>query len=1368
MKTIIAIVRPFILPLACLLIFPVLSKAANFTWSGASGANVFWNTPANWSPSGPPGVNDAARFFDPGATNVLGTAGINNEMTSNLAINTLWLSQTNNFHNLFIDTGVTLTVSGNNFNGYGPLGSDPTQTSPTNGLSTVYAGTRDPVATGTVVSNTISGGGTLVVSNVNNELNVRQVFAGGGGAHQAVLDMSGLTTFIARLGRIRVGDGEAAPLSRAQGQLRLAATNAITLTGTNSADNVQLVVGNNDVNNNGNSSVSFLLLGQTNRLNVDRILIGGQKQQGQILFNPVFASPSMVLRGSDGASRVTSVRIGDESDTGATGSPTTGGFNLLAGTSDIMVDTLIVGKSQNGNNTSAATGNLLLGTGTLNVNSLIMGAQANSGYGGTVTGNATFSNSTVTVNTLLQLGVSAGSVLPRVSNLNVSGGSMTVNGTYKNQGTVNINVTNSTLTLPSAAAITARNIQLDGGTLANTTSLKVTNQLNVYNNGYIPGSPILDLGNNTTPAAWDVQGITNGSLIVGSTLQGRGTISGNVIQAAGATVSPGGVGLVGTLAISGTSGTLTLNNAGTLNFDLSGSSAGANDQITASGAVTVNGTNNVFLKSLAGTLDTASPYTLMTAGTLTATTNQFKVVGPLTTGRYTFGFDLATVPNTVLLVVGGTGPANQTWVGDGSSNVWDAQGATNWNNGAPSQFFNLDNVSFNDAGSATPAISLSGALVTGSMSTTNTAKNYAMGGNGSLSVAGQFTKSGTGSLVISNNNDNSFSSLVAITNGAVTFANNGQNTFSSGINLAGGSLTLSGNSTNAIVDPNTGTPVIIVGAGTTLSIVNSNANTFNGTQMQLDGTLAFNQPVDVAFDSVLINAGALTKSGTGKLTMAGNNSGYSGPVQINGGTVIAGNTVSALGTASITIANNAALDVNGKNLGALPITVSGSGPTGAGALVNFGGPQNTSLVTAGSALHNVTLTANTTLGGSGPWNTDPIQNVGYFVITDNLSTGGTNYNLTKTGLNQISLMNATVDPALGNIDVQQGMLNFHGTTTSMGDPGSNITVSAGATLSFYDTTTAWDKKIVLTGDGTTPNIFNYNGTHTVVGAVTLNGNCVFGGAPVGRGVPVSLTFNGPIGGSGSLTKSASDTLGAVILAATNNYSGTTTVAGGALLVDGVIQSTASVTVSAGKLGGLGAIRGPVTIQAGGTLSPGDLATPLGTLSISNSLSLAGTTAMDLNKSGATLTSDLVTNISTLSISGTLQVNMTGDPLAAGDSFKLLSFTSASGSFASVVPATPGPGLKWVKSALNTSGTLSVGVASRPAITGVATIGGNVVMSGTNGEPGNPYWVLSSTDVSLPIASWTPIATNYFDGSGNFNFTNGAPTDPQRFYVLQNP
>ncbi|HXI72295.1 MAG TPA: autotransporter-associated beta strand repeat-containing protein [Verrucomicrobiae bacterium] len=1345
-------------------------QGANSTWSGASGTDLFWSTAGNWSPSGVPATTNDALFFDAGASNdIISTSSI---ISANQTIRALRFGQTNaaEIHNLFINSGVTLTVAGTNSNGYGPLGIDPTASSISNGLSTVFSGPwpgPSTLAVAVNLTNTISGPGALVVNNTNNELQVRYTDSNNQN-HYSVLDMSGLNHFNATLGRIGVGYGQAGNTVRAMGRLLLAKTNTITLTGTNSADNVQLVVGDNSGNNNGNNTAAFLYLGLTNRLNVDKMLVGGQKTPGTVLFNASFTSPSLVMRGSDGVSRVSAIRLGDESDSGATGSPTTGILNLLAGTSDILVDTVIVGKSQNGNNTSAATGNLLVGSGTFNANSLTLGAQANSSYGGTVTGTASFSNTIVTVNTLLQLGLSAGAAFPRVANLNVNGGSMTVNGTYINQGTVNISVTNATLTMPTGAAITARNIQLDGGSLANVANLKATNALNIFNNGSIAGTPILDLGSSVTPATWDVQAITNGSLTVSNALQGAGTINGNVIQAPGAILSPGGVSKAGTLNIGGTSGNLTLNHSGTLNVDLSTTSGGANDVIAASGTVTLNGTNNVFLKSLGGSLDTTTPYTLITSATLVGDQTQFKVVGPLTTGRYTFSFDTATVPNTVRLVVGGTGPASQIWVGDGSANVWDAQGAFNWTNGSSSQFFNLDNVTFNDTGSVSPPISVSGALVTGSMTVSNSTKSYAFGGTGTLAVAGALSKSGTGGLVFSNRSDNSFSSLTTVSNGTVNLANNGQNTFAGGLNLVGGSFALSGNSTNIFVDPNTGTPVITIGTGTTLSVLNSNANTFNAVQVQVDGTLAFNQPVDATFDALMINAGSVTKSGSGKLIMSGNNSGFNGTVVITGGTVVAGSTASALGTGGITVTNTGALDLNGKNIGAVPVVVSGAGPAGGGALVNTGSPQNTSLTTTASAVNNVTLTNSATFGGSGPWNTDPIQNLGYFVVTANLSTSGTNYNLTKTGANQISLFNATVDPALGNLNVQQGMLNFQGSTTSMGDPGSNLTVSAGATISFYDTATVWDKKFILNGDGVTPNIWNYNGTHTIAGAMTLNGSCVFGGAPVGRGLPVSITLSGPLSGGGSFIKSAADPQGAYILAATNTYTGTTTVGAGTLFIEGVIGTNAT-TVNGGVLAGIGVIRGPVTVASGGRLAPGDANTAFGVLIISNSLSLGGTCSNNVDKTSGVFSSSTVTNLTTLTLGGTLQLNLTGDALVAGDTFKLFSFGSASGSFSSINPSSPGTGLAWDTSGLTVDGTLKVIVqpAAAPVIGSVTLTGSSLVLNITNGVSGGTNIVMATTNLVKPLNQWTPLATNVFDVNGNSLWTNAiSPAKPQEFYLIQ--
>src|SRR4029434_6955514 len=149
--------------------------------------------------------------------------------------------------------------------------------------------------------------------NTNNELNVRQVFGGGGGTHVAILDMSGLDTFVANLGRIRIGDGGAGRLRSAQGTIRLVRNDTITLSVTNLAENVQLIIGNNDVNNNGNGGTSFLYLGQRNTLSIDEILVGARKTPGTITFNDNLTAPSLLLRGSDGGRRIRALRIGDES-----------------------------------------------------------------------------------------------------------------------------------------------------------------------------------------------------------------------------------------------------------------------------------------------------------------------------------------------------------------------------------------------------------------------------------------------------------------------------------------------------------------------------------------------------------------------------------------------------------------------------------------------------------------------------------------------------------------------------------------------------------------------------------------------------------------------------------------------------------------------------------------------------------------------------------------------------------------------------------------------------------------------------------------------------------------------------------------------
>jgi hypothetical protein len=68
---------------------------------------------------------------------------------------------------------------------------------------------------------------------------------------------------------------------------------------------------------------------------------------------------------------------------------------------------------------------------------------------------------------------------------------------------------------------------------------------------------------------------------------------------------------------------------------------------------------------------------------------------------------------------------------------------------------------------------------------------------------------------------------------------------------------------------------------------------------------------------------------------------------------------------------------------------------------------------------------------------------------------------------------------------------------------------------------------------------------------------------------------------------------------------------------------------------------------------------------------------------------------------------------------------------------------------------------------VAMSGGNLVFSGSGGTPGGTFYVLTSTNLLLPLANWTLTTTNLFDGGGNFGVTNAInPDSVQEYYLLK--
>ncbi len=241
--------------------------------------------------------------------------------------------------------------------------------------------------------------------------------------------------------------------------------------------------------------------------------------------------------------------------------------------------------------------------------------------------------------------------------------------------------------------------------------------------------------------------------------------------------------------------------------------------------------------------------------------------------------------------------------------------------------------------------------------------------------------------------------------------------------------------------------------------------------------------------------------------------------------------------------------------------------------------------------------------------------------------------------------------------------------------------------------------------------------------------------------------------------------GTQVLAGTNLYTGPTTLNGGTLVVNGSLGAS-PVTVNAGTLTGTGTFNGPVTVNAG-TLAPGPAA--WGSLTFNDSLSFnaAATNLMKINRTQQT--NDVLQVNGQLAFGGTLVVTNFAGNFVAGDQFKLFTAGSFAGAFANVSPAIPGPGLAWNTSTIGVDGTLRVAAAVPPVIGSFTNAGGAYVLSITGGPAGSPWRVLASPDLTVPLANWTPVWTNVFDGNGNGQFTNTIdPTTAQVFFDIVVP
>lgn len=562
---------------------------------------------------------------------------------------------------------------------------------------------------------------------------------------------------------------------------------------------------------------------------------------------------------------------------------------------------------------------------------------------------------------------------------------------------------------------------------------------------------------------------------------------------------------------------------------------------------------------------------------------------------------------------------------------------------------------------------------------------------------------------------------------------------------------------------------------------------FQGDNVLLDDTIGVATSIDIAdavapatltIDSTnnfyLLNGpgkitggGSIVKRGDSTLFVNSTND-FTGPVTIQQGILQLGNN-SALGSTvgSTIISNGATLDIgvttliaNQVNIGVEPIVVSGAGVNGLGAIVN-----NT-LISQQNAVRVVTLTGNTTLGGNGRWD---VRGAGA-----SLSTEGNAYNLTKTGNNQISFVGVAVDPAFGNVDVQQGTFSFE-TSSTAGDPTRTFAVQGGAVLQFFNLTQPLDKRIALTN----ASINNDSGANNIiVGPVVMDGFCtldVDGGS--------TLTLSNTLSGVAALNKVEAGTLNLTDA----SFVGDTTISAGtiALLGNAVLAGSPNINVNAGGLDVSGRVDGRLNLLSGQTLSgngtvTGDLLTAasssvapgigyIGRLSVSGGATLGGLITMDVDK--FTSTNDVL-SAGSLQYGGTLQLINFSEPYGAGNTFKLFSASSYAGAFTTIDPATPGAGLVWDTSNLAVNGTLRVASAAPlppPDIVTFTYTGLDVTLSGTNGPAYGTYQLLTTTDAAQPVANWTVAATGYFDVGGNFSVNLPVnASEAQRYFVIRVP
>lgn len=817
------------------------------------------------------------------------------------------------------------------------------------------------------------------------------------------------------------------------------------------------------------------------------------------------------------------------------------------------------------------------------------------------------------------------------------------------------------------------------------------------------------------------------SFVLNGVLAGNGTAASNLVAAAGSTLSPGSAaGLAGVLTFEGG---LTLQGGGTFVADLSNDpdTASANDRIDVIGDLTPGGVTTISVNTL--TTLTNRPYTLFTyTGGFSGTTNDFAISGA-------FG-SISNPPGSItftpIILRPGT---NLTWVGDGAANSWDNLASSNWLSGSTLfTFVPGDNVRFDNTGSTNPTVNLVGDVAPKSV-VVDASSDYTFTGTGRIVGNTDLAKSNSAALTIVTTN-NAYTGPTVVAGGTLGIST---------VALGGADSSIgrsSASSTNLVLIDSALRYDGLTAAtdrGATLNGANDIINVVTSTEnLTLGGTIT--------------GTAGLSKNGAGTLTLSVANSYAGGTVISNGVLALGSNNANSSGSLSGLGPTNNAVTFYGGTLELFGY----NGGTGN----NYNTLRNPLIVPAGQ-------TGTLRMFPRGPSNSgassglqssltgDGTLNLVVNYVRDNLSGDWSTF----TGLINVTPRNASGDEMRIN--------------NNFGYANASIFLNDNVNLDRADTANTINDIGELGGTAVaTLAAGNGSGANTTWRVGFKN---------------TTATFAGVIAADNNIVKVGT---GKWILTGPNSYTGSTTVSNGVLalgdgVTDGSIDFSSFINVGSGtfldvsgrsdqtlllgfqELRGRGTVLGSVNANGIGTVAPGDGPNgDTGTLTVTNNVFLTGTAWMKLNRDNIPNSDRLVSTLGTINLGGTLVVTNVGPRLHMGDTFDLFDGALAGG-FTTVSLANY---YTWNTNNLTVDGTISVsGVLPGPSLGEIVIDNGNVILTATNGAPDGMFILLTSTNVALPLTSWTPVSTNNFDSTGVINPPIVLTTDPeatQQFYLIE--